>query len=606
MVNQNAVMLEPNGFVTAYGKAWAFDPAFEPRIVLKDGRSIPFASAKKAERTPISTGLGAGERVYYAGFAEYEGLAFETQALVDGTTGFVHCTFVPLDMAGLDVKEVLWPAPLAADGEGAYAVLNTMQGQLLPSDWPEEIGSKLPFGGQMGSESAYMPWWGEITPQGGYLCYARHFWDDAYTIDHPAGGPTRVYIRHLPSLGEMRYARTVTYAFVPAGSDYVTLCKLYRGMVDEEGRVRTLREKAAANPNVQKLVGCCVMHVPGKTHVTKDSAFYNAEQPEKNDSLYPFSVWEARVRRLHGMGVDRLYLHQDGWGQPGYDNQHPDYLPPCREMGGWEGMKSLSDTMRELGYMFGIHDQYRDYYLDAPSYDPDNAAMSADGSLFELARWAGGRQNYLCASLAPDYVRRNFEELFAHGIHLEGTYLDVFTCNELDECINPRHPMTRRECADYRCQCLHYLTAHGVCPSSEEVNDWAMGAQVFCHWAPYFGQTAIPVPLFNLVYHDCVIIPWMMGAGEWGIPEGTTGFMHALLCGGMGYMSETAEGEALEENIRQWRVIRELQEHVAMEKMVGHEFLSEDRAVQRTTFSDGTQVTVNFKENTYDIRYPQA
>lgn len=98
--------------------------------------------------------------------------------------------------------------------------------------------------------------------------------------------------------------------------------------------------------------------------------------------------------------MDQLYLHLDGWGQPGYDNQHPDYLPPCKEAGGWEGMKELSDTMRELGYMFGVHDQYRDYYMDAPTYDTDNAAMSVDGTLFELARWAGGRQNFLCASLA--------------------------------------------------------------------------------------------------------------------------------------------------------------------------------------------------------------
>lgn len=606
MKNKTNVSLLDTGFVTAFGKKWAFDPDFAPKILLAGGEEIRFDSAKSAVRTAIESGLGEGWRVCYSGFEGYGALAFETQVIANDTTGYVDCTFVPLDMAGLQVKEVCWPGPLMADEEGAYAVLNTMQGQLLPADWPEEIGAKMPFDGQMGSESAYMPWWGEITPQGGYLCYARHFWDDAYTISHPAGGPTRVYIRHLPSLGQMRYARTVTYCFVPAGSDHVTLCRLYRKMVDEEGRARTLREKAAQNPNVAKLVGCCVMHVPGKTHVSPDSYYYNQEEPEKNDALVPFEKWEKRVRRLKEMGVEKLYLHLDGWGQPGYDNQHPDYLPPCKEAGGWEGMKSLSDTMQELGYMFGVHDQYRDYYLDAPTYDVDNAAKSADGSVFEMSRWAGGRQNYLCASLAPDYVRRNFEQLFAGGIHLEGTYLDVFTCNELDECANPRHLMTRRECIDYRCQCLHYLTAHGVCPSSEEVNDWAMGAQVFCHWAPYFGQTAIPAPLFNLVYHDCVIIPWKMEAGEWGIPAGTTGFLHALLCGGMGYMSETLEGEALEENIAQWKVIRELQSHVAMEKMTGHEFLSEDRTVQRTTFGDGTTVTVDFAKNTYDIKYPEA
>lgn len=606
MRNECRPVLTPDAFVTVYGRCWRFEISYQARIVLYGGEEISFESAGSIKRTPLTTGLGSGESVLYTGFSGYPALRFETRILVNDTTGFVDCTFVPLDMAGLQVKEVCWPAPLTADEQGAYAVLNTMQGQLLPTDWPQPFGEKLPFDGQMGSESAYMPWWGEITPQGGYLCYVRQSWDSAYTIHHPAGGPTRIAVHHLPSLGEMRYARTVSYCFVPAGSSYVTLCRLYREIADEEGRPRTLREKAAQNPNVQKLIGCCVMHVDGKTHITERSAYYNREEPEKNDQLVPFSHWTKRVKRLKELGVEQLYLHLDGWGQPGYDNQHPDYLPPCREAGGWEGMKELSDTMQQLGYMFGVHDQYRDYYLDAATYDPDNAAMSADGSLFECARWAGGTQNYLCASLAFDYVRRNFEQLFAHGIHLEGTYLDVFTCNELDECANPRHPMTRRECIDARNRCFHYLSAHGVAPSSEEVNDWAVAAQVFCHWAPYMDGCAIPVPLYNLVYHDCVIIPWMMPAGRWGIPEGTTGFLHALLNGGMGYMDERAEGEELEENIRQWRVLRELQQHVAMEKMVNHELLSADYTLQRSTFSDGTRVTVNFKENTYQIDYPKA
>lgn len=98
----------------------------------------------------------------------------------------------------------------------------------------------------------------------------------------------------------------------------------------------------------------------------------------------------------------------------------------------------------------------------------------------------------------------------------------------------------------------------------------------------------------------------MMPAGTWGIPEGTTGFLHALLNGGMGYMGEYLEGQELQENIRQWKVIRELQTHVAMEKMVNHEFLNDDRSSQRSTFSDGTRVTVDFTKNTYEIVYPQA
>ena len=48
-------------------------------------------------------------------------------------------------------------------------------------------------------------------------------------------------------------------------------------------------------------------------------------------------------------------------------------------------MKKLSDTCQRLGYMFGLHDQYRDFYFDAPSFSKDEALMLEDGSIFEIA-----------------------------------------------------------------------------------------------------------------------------------------------------------------------------------------------------------------------------
>ena len=596
-------LLEDLSIQTA-DRVWSFDPGFSPHVLYANQEVLPFSAARQIVRTPITTGLGPGMRIAWQDFPGHGDLHLEAdlQVCPDGHIDFSLVTFS--DGTGT-IREIAWPAPLMADGENAYAVVNTMQGQLIPSDWPETVCEKLPFDGQMCSEAAYMPWWGEITPGGAYLAVVRSPWDTKYTISHPAMGPTRIHVRHLPSLGKMRYSRCVSYYFLPPGSTYVDLCRLYRSLAETEGNVRTLQEKAVQNPNVDRLIGCCVMHTDGKTHVCRDSRYYKPDEPEKNDRLVPFSHWVERVKKLKALGVDRLYLHQDGWGQPGYDNQHPDYLPPCRELGGWEGMRNLSDTMQDLGYLFGVHDQYRDYYLDAPTYDPDNACRNPDGSIYGHAIWAGGKQNYLCASLAPAYVKRNFDQLLAGGIRLQATYLDVFTCNEADECDNPRHRMTRRQCLDARAQCFHYLTAHGIVPSSEEVNDWAVPSQVFCHWAPYPDHPAIPVPLFNLVYHDCVLIPWKMGKDEWGIPKGTSGFLHCLLNGGMGYLSDKAEGDELEENIRQHHIIEKLQLHVAKARMVNHLFLTPDRLVQKTVFSDGTEVTVNFGEETYEIRYPQ-
>ena len=40
-------------------------------------------------------------------------------------------------------------------------------------------------------------------------------------------------------------------------------------------------------------------------------------------------------------------------------------------------MKDLADTLHEAGYLFGIHDQYRDYYRAAPSFDENYALQDA-------------------------------------------------------------------------------------------------------------------------------------------------------------------------------------------------------------------------------------
>ena len=235
----------------------------------------------------------------------------------------------------------------------------------------------------------------------------------------------------------------------------------------------------------------------------------------------------------------------------------------------------------------------------------------------EHARWAGGRQTYLCAELAPDYVRRNFAEIAAHGIKLDCAYLDVFTCNEGDECSNPEHRMTRRECFDRRAECFEYLLSHGILSSSEEVSDWAVPSLIFCHYAPYDFQMrspneprqGVPVPLYNLVYHDCVIEPWMMER----VVNGDDYMLYALLNGGAPYLIRDAayigvdgdmddEQRARTENdIERCHTVAAFHERVGMQELVRHEFVDDDPLVQRSVFADGTAVTCDFHTQTYRI-----
>lgn len=596
--------------VEAHGVCWRWADGYRPRIETNQG-IFYFSDARSAEHHIWKTGIGQGIRSTYRGFTKADGsntdYAFETIIWIEETTGSVFFELLPLEEDGLTLKAAYWPGPMEfrSDSQDWYSVLNVLQGLILPNNWANPVSettNKINFNGQFCSTAAYMPWWGQIRPEGGYMAINATPWDGAYAIDHPANGPyTLVTPRWLESMGGLTYRRIYEYRFF-AKCDYNDLCKSYRLYAREKGLLITLKEKAARCPGVDKLIGSAIVHKGIKTHCSPLSRHYDAEHPERMDTLVPFRTRTEQMRKLKAAGLEKVYLHLDGWGDPGYDNKHPDYLPACEAAGGWEGMKELSDTMEECGYMFGIHDQYRDYYFDAPTFDENFACRNADGSIPDQAIWAGGRQSFLCASQAPFYVKRNFEELFRHGIHLEATYLDVFTCNEGDECVHPWHRMTRKECFEYRKSCFDYLLSRNILPSSEEVVDWSMGSLVFAHYGPYdymlckpdAPRKGVPTPLFNLVYHDCVILPWLMDKAESG-----DYMLYALLNGGAAYLD--CEAEDLDEEIRRYRIVADLQEKVAKCEMVRHEFLDGGFRKERAVYSDGTTVTIDHDQQSWTI-----
>ena len=601
-------------------ESWSWREEAKARLECEEG-TVCFQDAALVTHKAIETGLGNGIQSHFEGF-EVDGIkvsySFDTIVWIEAATGDVFCEWIPLCEEGLRVKAVYWPGEMEFEEkkESWYTLLNHQQGLMIPNDWATELTSVV-FDGFFGTAGGYMPWIAQVRDRAGYIAICTTPWNAGYNAEHPAGGPyTHTGIRFEPSLGKMEYRRIVRYTFLN-DCDYNDICKVYRTYVKEQGRLRTLTEKAARNPSVDRLIGCAFVHKGIKNAVQEDSDFYDPEAPDKNNSLTTFAAREKEMRRLKELGVEKLYLHLDGWAEPGYDNQHPDYYPACEAAGGWAGMKSLADTMHELGYLFGVHDQYRDYYLASPSYDEHYACRLADGTVPAHQRWAGGPQAFLCGSQAPFYVKRNFSRIRRHDIRLDCAYLDVFTCNEGDECANPFHRMTRRDCCDYRNQCFEYLMSVGLLPSSEEVSDWCIPSLVFCHYAPYdfmmrepgAPKEGIPVPLYNLVYHDCIIEPWMMEK----VSEKEDYMLYALLNGGALYLIregaypntdgsfEVGAEVAIEDNIRRSRIVSDLHKKVAKCEMIRHEMVDGDCQVQRTYFADGTTVTVDFNKQEYVI-----
>ena len=625
--------------------AWETEENFSPFFRVKAcEKPIYFKEAKEQKHELVKSGVGEGIRSSYSGFSlpdfynenghghtlssdkdktvsgeeKKNEFSFETFVWVEYSTKQVYFEWIPLTEAPLDfIESVFFPGPFSFKKESKdwYTIIPKEQGILIPNTW--DVSFKQDgFNGRFGTASAYLPIFAQVKDGEGYLAESLTPWNMGYEAVHEAGAnESTVQFRIEPSLGQMEYRRIMRYIFF-SDCDYNSILKSYRELAREEGKLKTLKEKEVSTPSVKKLIGAAFVHKGIKTCVQSDSEFFDKDAPDKNNRLVPFKRRTEEMKAFKADGVKKLYLHLDGWGDAGYDNKHPDVGPACAEAGGWEGMRELSKTMEELGYLFGIHDQYRDFYKKAESYDDDFACKSADGSIFTHARWAGGPQAYLCTSQAPYYVRRNFERLLKEGVHLDGAYLDVFTCNEGDECANPRHKMSRRDSYEYRNSCFRYLLSKNILPSSEEVNDWAVPWLVFCHYAPYdfmlrepgSPKYGIPIPMFNLVYHDCLIIPWMMEK----LPEEDY-MLYALLNGGAPYLVRNPaymgiDGAFTLEEEMPWkthlervRLVSDFHEKVGESELVRHEILDEKGYRQSSHFANGYSVEVNLKEGTYRI-----
>ncbi len=592
----------------AAGVQWSMTGSTASDLVVETGgRSHSLCLAKATTKTiaPYETGFKTGVKVSLNGFDSEDAkitLSLDLFICLEGPSEELVCELIAREDQ-TSITECLWPAGLEADSFDA-TVVPFMQGMFLPKDWPEKVWlyDTMSYG-----RGLYMPWWGHQQGSAALLVLLETPDDGGCRFEHPAGGPTHMRPRWVHSLGKLRYPRRLRLCGFAQGN-YVTLAKRYRQYVKETGHFVSLAEKIARNRRVEKLIGSPVIHTSILYHIEPESQYYHKDDPAKNDQMVTFDQRASQLRALSENGVKRAYVHLDGWGFRGYDNLHPDILPPCPDAGGWEGMKHLADACRDLGYVFAIHDQYRDYYLDAQSYDPRHAILDRNGGRPLHSIWYGGKQTVLCSRLALGHVKKNYGALLDHGIAVQGAYLDVFAVVPPDECYNPEHPATRSDCLAYRGLCFDFIRSTGGVVSSEEPADWAIPHLDLVHHGPYAlapnpghgPAMGIPVPLFNLVYHDAICLPWSMGRGNWGIPEKDLGYLHGLANAGLPYLSL----QPSDEELQRVRTMCALHERVGRLEMTKHEFLDESFRQWRTTFADGTTVTIDLDADTFEIAPP--
>lgn len=526
-----------------------------------------------------------------------------------------------------DIEAVYFPAPFNSKrrGKNSYHVDPMRQGFILPDG---QIKYIIPMIGYthikrpINSGEVYMPVWGRVCDNRSFTAIVETPYDASMYSSFGKHGAFINSVYWLSSLGKLSYERKIRFIFHENG-DYNTVAKDYRNYLIENNQLVTIDEKIAKNPNIKNIIGAPVLHHKIFSKINEKSQFY--DKNGSNEILCAtFCERAEQIKKLKSLGLEKLYIHTDGWGKDGYDNNHPYILPPCEQAGGWNGFKEFSRVSRELGYVFALHDQYRDYYYDSPVFDKNKTVTNIDGSNPYCSIWDGGEHSYLCSCFALDAVKKTYAELEENGVDVQGAYLDVFSIMPGDECFHKDHRITREESMKLRGECFDYLNGKGFVMSSEEPGMQLLNHLALVHHGPHAlipqengKAVGIPVPLGNLVYHDCIMVPWNW-FNNWGIPKGDDGDLYGALNAGMPYIHpygnelrkigtdnrtadvEMMSDEELKKELERIKPLCELQAKLYNKEMVKHEFLGSFRK-QKATYSDGTSVTIDLDKNTYEV-----
>lgn len=528
---------------------------------------------------------------------------------------------------GYDIQAVYFPAPFNSKKKGkkSYHIDAMRQGFILPDGYKKNFLSTFGFANylrKINTGDCYMPLWGRVCDGHTFTAIVDTPYDACMFSAFGRHGAFVNSVHWMPSLGKLSYERKIKFIFHETG-DYNTVAKDYRKYLAENNQFVSIDDKINKNKNIEKLIGCPVLHHKIYSKINEKSKFY--DKNGTNEVLYATFYERARqMKKLKEAGLDKLYIHTDGWGKDGYDNNHPYILAPCEAAGGWDGLKEFASVSRDLGYIFALHDQYRDFYYSSPVFDMNKAVTKIDGSHPYCSIWDGGEHTFLCASQALQFVKKTYGELEAHGIDVQGAYLDVFSVMNGDECFHPGHKITRKQSMRHRADCFDYLNENGLIMSSEEPAMQLLNHIALVHHGPFTLRpqengkaVGIPIPLGNLVFHDCIMVPWNW-FNNWGIPKGDNGDLYCALYAGMPYINpfgtgikkigtdnrtadvELLDDDNLKQEIERVKPLSELQAKLYNKEMVKHEFIGSYRR-QRATYSDGTVIVIDLDKNTYEI-----
>ena len=481
--------------------------------------------------------------------------------------------------------------------KGQSWVVPINEGLLMPADDPYFNTWELQL---YSGHGLCMPFLGLTDGDKGIIIIAETPDDGKAKFKSPRGETTSSWsFEWQASKGEWEYERRLRIEIIKKDG-YVGIAKAYRRYVKDKGLLVTLKEKLKTVPTVDRLIGAV--------------------------NIWWWKKAEWWSHDLNCSEVGKM-LKKSGINKVLWSNKaNP------------EAIKGLN----ELGFLSSRYDCQKDVWApDVPIGWGNRQGWPDDLTLLPNGDWMKGwvaRHNgkeypggVICSIRSLARMEKVIpEELATHPYNTR--FIDTTTACALIECYHPEHPISRSQDREYKSKMFSYLSEDlKLVTGSETGMDWAVP---FLHYfegmmslgpyrLPYSGYDLTSykkphdefmrfqvgpfyrIPLFELVYHDCVVSYWYWGDSSNRIPEvwDERDLFNALYGTPPLWIVDPARWQTDKERfIKCYNTATGIARNTGYSEMITHKFINNDHTVQYSAFSNGTEVWVNFGDKPYKLR----
>lgn len=490
---------------------------------------------------------------------------------------------------------------------GGYLVLPHGSGYLIPADCPDELPGHGHVGGLIGARWT-LPLFGIVRGNDSICVLVDTWWDCEVEATHVPGDHSSLAFHWRGSLGKLAYQRRFRVQFAEA-LDYVGMAKIYREHARREGLLRTLEEKAVQTPAIRRDIETILFRWP-------------AWNPTEGPTVL------AEIQALSELDFEIKFFYPK-WSYIGYapergtpTSAHAGWQSLLLETpvpGGWEPLVEFAREVRRLGCSIQGFIGLRSQDSEGPAYDEDRWPRDAQGQPI----------HDLSTHDAVDRVKRGLDNLAAQGLRYDTLYYDGYSAfGPLSEDFSPNHPVTRRMTFEAQNACFAEARRRGIMPAAELARFWCIADCdyfFFTDWSsdrlsntPVQGAPAPvgePVPLFQLVFHDCFFAGFSGGGYALYSPgydwwDDRTPRLYELLFAAAPAYSWLPDGHVPIGDLERVPVQQQLAWlkrwsayycAIATSEMISHAFLSDDRTLQQIEFANGVTATFNMAANEFRV-----